>query len=331
MPSFKIPLPLCKRLFLVLLTSWAAGFPLFMSPALAATDGPAVSPLGKKQPIKAGNTPSLEQKTFAQGVLYVLKISAQAPYRVVPALSPTLLGVTSPNWGSLAPRSVGEAEKTAPPIFIINGGFFDPKNSLTTSFVYQGGILKADPRVNPQLISNAKLAPYLPKIFNRPEFRSYICQKASGSFQTRYDIALHNAPVPPDCLLQNSIGAGPTLLPRLGDFEEGFVDYGAGNKVIRDPIGVCSRNARSVVGITEKGDLLLMMGAQNSENPSGSGFTLQEMAGLLKARGAVKAMALDGGSSSGFVYQGKAVYGKFNQDKSPVKRPVKSVLMVVPR
>jgi hypothetical protein len=180
-------------------------------------------------------------------------------------------------------------------------------------------------------VNNPKLVPYLPKIFNRPEFRMYLCQKATGSFQTRYDIALRNASVPTDCLLQSAIGAGPTLLPKVEDFAEGFVDYNDAKKVTRDPIGVCALNARSAVGITEKGDVLLVMGAQNSSKPGGSGFNLNDMSNLLKARGAVKAMALDGGSSSGFWYQGKATYGKFNKDATPVIRPVKSVLMVVPR
>jgi exopolysaccharide biosynthesis protein len=49
----------------------------------------------------------------------------------------------------------------------------------------------------------------------------------------------------------------------------------------------------------------------------------------LKEQGAVKAMSLDGGSSSGLVYQGQVHYGKFNKDGSPVIRPVKSVLMLL--
>ena len=213
----------------------------------------------------------------------------------------------------------------------MNAGFFDPNNSLTTSFVFQGGALTGDPRVNPQLVNNSKLVPYLPKIFNRTEFRAYLCQAKGERVKTRYDIVPHNAPIPEHCLLEDSLGAGPNLLPKLEDLSEGFVDYNAQGKLTRDPIGVCARNARSVVGLTATGDVLLMMGAQLPGQPAGSGFSLAEMARLLKARGAQKAMSLDGGSSSSLFYGGKATYGKASKNGGWVKRPVKSVLLVVPQ
>jgi hypothetical protein len=269
--------------------------------------------------------PSLEQKQFPQGRIYVFQVPAQSEYKVLPAVSKTLATVKSQIWQT---ATIGAGGKK--PVFIINGGFFDPSNSLTTSFIFQGGLLTADPRINPNLVNNDKLLSYLPKIFNRPEFRLYLCQKPSGSFQTRYDIAPRNAPVPQDCLLQSALGAGPTLLPKVEDLSEGFVDYNAAGKLIRDPVGTCSLNARSAVGITEKGDVLLLMAAQNASKPNGSGFNMTDLANLLKARGAVKAMALDGGSSSGFWHKGQAVFGKFENNSAPVIRPVKSVLMVVP-
>lgn len=271
------------------------------------------------------SVPALEYKQFPQGGLYVMQVPAQSNYKVIPTVSKTLATVASKVWRNSA------LNRGKDPLFIINGGFFDPTNSLTTSFVFQGGLLTADPRINPNLVNNAKLLPYLPKIFNRPEFRLYLCQNASGSFQTRYDIALRNDPAPQDCLLQSALGAGPTLLPKVEDVSEGFVDYNEAGKVTRDPVGVCALNARSAVGITEQGDVLLMMGTQNPGKTGSSGFNMNDMANLMKARGAVKAMALDGGSSSGFWYQGEVTYGKFNKDGSPVIRPVKSVLMVTPR
>lgn len=269
--------------------------------------------------------PVLEHKAFPQGGLYVMQVPAQGNYKVIPLVSKTLATVESQIWQN-SPLTRGKK-----PLFIINGGFFDPSNSLTTSFIFQGGLLTADPRINPNLVNNQGIVPYLPKIFNRPEFRLYLCQKATGSFQTRYDIALRNDPVPQDCLLQSALGAGPTLLPKVEDLSEGFVDYNAAGKLTRDPIGVCNLNARSAVGITENGDVLIAMATQNEGKPIGSGFNLNDIANLLKARGAVKAMALDGGSSSGFWHEGKATYGKFTSDSKPVIRPVKSVLMVVPR
>ena len=300
------------------------------------TLGLALSPNGIAAPGNGKATPEaitpnnakpgglqLEQKAFPQGTLYSMKIPAKSGYKVIPSLSKTLASVDSQLW-----KVPGTSDK---PLFLINGGFFDPNNSLTTSFVFENGVLTGDPRINPQLVNNPKLVPYLPKIFNRTEFRVYLCQKNGGQFQTQYDIVAHNAPIPGKCLLQQSLGAGPLLLPTLGDKTEGFVDYNPAGKLTRDPIGVCSRNARSAVGLTTAGDVILMMGAQSPAKPNNSGFTLADIAGLMKARGAVKAMALDGGSSSSLFFNGKTLLGKVNKDGNFVKRPVKSVLMTVPR
>lgn len=308
-----------SRIFALGTVAFLFVFPLGMAQQ-EKKEWPAASPN------LANPAPSLEQKQFPQGRIYVFQVPAQSDYKVLPAVSKTLANVKSDLWQA---ATIGAAGKN--PIFIINGGFFDPSNSLTTSFIFQGGLLTADPRINPNLVNNDKLLSYLPKIFNRPEFRLYLCQKPSGSFQTRYDIAPRNTPVPQDCLLQSALGAGPTLLPQVEDLSEGFVDYNAAGKLIRDPVGTCSLNARSAVGITEKGDVLLLMAAQNASKPNGSGFNMTDLANLLKARGAVKAMALDGGSSSGFWHKGQAVFGKFGNNSVPIIRPVKSVLMVVPR
>lgn len=279
-------------------------------------------------PMSAGDSAGLklETKEFPQGTLYTLVVPASAPYKVEPGLSKTLARVDAPVWQALYPDKK--------PLYIINAGFFDPANALTTSFVFQKGSLTADPRRNLQLMENESIRPYLPKIFNRTEFRTYLCRE-ERQYKTRYDIVAHSVAAPPDCLLQSSVGAGPDLLPKVAGVEEGFVDYDAQGKVSRDPIGVCAKNARSVVGLTQAGDVILMMGAQKAAGPNDSGyksgFTLDEMAGLLKARGAVKAMALDGGSSSSFVFQGKPYFGRLDQKGLLVKRPVKSVLVVVPR
>jgi hypothetical protein len=269
------------------------------------------------------DTLPLETKQFPQGTLYVLKVPAKSRFTVKPFLTGSLSPIDAQVWQN--------AQGGKAPIFLLNGGYFDPLNGLTTSFVFQKGALAGDPRVNPQLVNNPKLASYLPKIFNRSEFRSYLCETNGNRFETRYDITPHNAPIPDKCLLQSSLGAGPTLLPKIESVAEGFIDHNPQGRLTRDPIGICARNARSVIGLTAKGDVLMMMGAQNRNEVKGSGFSLPDMARLLEARGAIKAMALDGGSSSSFFYNGKAEYGKVGKNGEWVKRPVKSVLLVVPQ
>lgn len=253
-----------------------------------------------------------------QGKLYSLTVPKNSKARFVIGVSPKLETVESPSWK--------KSSEEGKPVFVINGGFFDPNNGKTTSYLYHDGVKVGDPHDNAQLVKNPKLQPYLTKIFNRTEFRRYDCNESVNNI--RYDIVQRNAPIPAGCTLKEVLGAGPRLLPEVASLEEGFIDYDSAGKMTRDPIGVNAKNARSVLGIDENGAVIVLMGAQVPEEGK-KGFSLQDMASELKARGAVKAMALDGGSSSGLVYQGAVHYGKFNPDGSPVIRPVKSVLMLL--
>ena len=208
-------------------------------------------------------------------------------------------------------------------IAAINGGFFDPKNKLTTSYILQQGVVLADPRRNIGLITNRNIQPYLGKILNRSEFRSYICGK-----NVHYDIALHSDPIPLGCQLQDALGAGPKILPIETSVQEGFVAYKDG-KLVRNAIGTTSRNARSAIAITKNQDILLVMVEQRSYKDSG--MSLSELANFLSTLGVVRAMNLDGGSSSAISYQDRIIYGRLNRDNNKVKRSLKSVLLVTKR
>lgn len=204
----------------------------------------------------------------------------------------------------------------------INGGYFDPVNQKTTSFIVQESRIVADPRFNERLVDNPDLKPYLGKIFNRAEFRRYSCGE-----QTQYDIQPHLSPIPSNCTLKASLGSGPSLLPQDTSVGEAFTAYQDGVK-IRDAIGSESLNARSAVGITRSGDVILVMVAQQPEQPSNSGISLSELAQVLSELGAAKAMNLDGGSSASLYYNGRAVYGRVDREGNEIQRPIKSVLAV---
>ena len=206
---------------------------------------------------------------------------------------------------------------------VINGGFFDPNNQKTTSYIVQEGQLVADPRLNEGLMDNPSNAPYLDKILNRTEFRRYRC---GSSF--RYDIVLHSEATPEGCILLDALGGGPRLLPALTLFQEGFLDFEDG-KVTLDALGTKRPNARSAVGITPEGNILLVMAAQKTELPQNSGVSLPELAEFMKSFGVEEAMNLDGGSSSALYYQGETFYGRVTQDGNRVKRPIKSVILVI--
>ena len=212
-------------------------------------------------------------------------------------------------------------------IAAINGGFFDPKNQETTSYIIQDGELTADPRENERLVENTNLEPYMEKILNRSEFRRYSCTNSSKDL---YDIAPHTEPIPENCQLIDALGAGPAILPENTSFEEGFVDYDANGEVIRDALGSKAMNARSALGITAEGTVIFAMAAQKPEKPRNSGITLPDFAAFLKTLGVEKAMNLDGGSSASLYYQGTTIYGRVDGEGNAIQRPIKSVLIVQP-
>lgn len=206
-------------------------------------------------------------------------------------------------------------------IAVINAGFFDPTNQKTTSMVVMDGQIVATPKDNERLVNNPKLAPYLGAILNRSEFRVYQC----GS-QIRYGIEVRSAPIPSGCLLSQAMGGGPQLLPKNTSQSEGFTAYAKG-ELIRDAIGGTQPNARSAIGLKPDGSVVWVMVAQTSVQPSG--MTLDELANFMNGLGVKSALNLDGGTSSSLYAQDKAVYGKQDEAGQPIKRPVKSTLLLL--
>lgn len=256
--------------------------------------------------------PEIQYNSYSleQSIVHTLLIPASSHFSVTPALSPELDTLES---FAQKHQAIGA----------INGGFFDPENGKSTSIVIVQGQQVADPRTNERLMNNSNLAPYLPKILNRSEFRRYRC---GGSI--RYDITLHVTPTPTGCQLVEALGGGPSLLP-LASVEEGFLDI-ANGQVIRDALGNNQPNARSAVGITRDRSIIFVMVAQKPESPTKSGLSLQALADFMKTLGVEKALNLDGGSSSALYYNGKMFYGKVDKKSKQVKRPVKSVLLIQP-
>ena len=209
-------------------------------------------------------------------------------------------------------------------LVVLNGGFFDPQNGKTTSHLISQGQAVGDPADNERLVGNPKLAQYMTQILNRSEFRVYACQTDRALIEVNYDIVLHDAPVLDGCITQSAMGGGPQLLPEDTSFEEGFIDYQAG-ELVRDAIGSMGSNARSAIALTTDNNILLMMVAQRLDAP---GLSLSEVADFAASLGAVKLLNLDGGSSSSIFYDGQTYFGKLDADGNPIERPIKSVIVV---
>jgi exopolysaccharide biosynthesis protein len=246
------------------------------------------------------------ERTLPQSIAHILLIPANSKFLVTPAISQKV-------------ATVQEFAQKHRAVAILNAGFFDPVNQKSTSYVILHGKLVADPKENERLVNNPNLKPYLSQIFNRAEFRRYLCGQTN-----RYSIALHSQSPPAGCQLVDAIGAGPSLLPELTLAQEGFVD----NANKRDALGSNQPNARTAVGITRDGSIVLVMVAQKPSASANSGISLPALADFMKTLGADQAMNLDGGSSSSLYYNGKTFYGKVDLEGNSIKRPVKSVLLV---
>jgi len=241
--------------------------------------------------------------------VYTVLIPANSEFAVLPAISAET-------------ASLEQFVQQHSALAAINGGFFDPQNQQSTSYVMLQGKWIGDPTQNQRLMGNPDLAPYLEQILNRSEFRRYQCDRL------QYAIARHDAEVPSGCQLLEALGAGPQILPELTLEPEGFTARAADGAVIRDALGSSQPNARSAVGITADGSLLWVMAAQKP-GITPSGLSLPELATFLKSQGAETAINLDGGSSSALVYEQQSIHGKLDANGEPIQRPVKSVLLLV--
>jgi Phosphodiester glycosidase len=313
---------LVKKIWLLGIALLAVGLSLGMQMWSISVPIPTVSQLlpnaNSPVPTVASPTPStlptpeIQYQTYSlpHSVVHTLLIPAQHPFQVIPAIAEGL-------------DALEQFAQSHGAIAVINGGFFDPANELSTSYVMVQGQLVADPRDNARLMDNPNLSPYLEKILNRSEFRRYHCGQ-----RHLYAIARHADPVPAGCTAVDALGGGPRLLPELTAQQEGFWDI-ANGQVTRDPLGRDRPNARTAVGLTASGDVVWVMVAQQPEAPATSGMSLVELANFMATLGVTDAVNLDGGSSSALYYDGTTMYGKVDDTGASVRRRVKSVLMIV--
>ncbi len=297
-----------KRLWIASLALFACGglglwlvYSLAPSAPVSSSTPKAISPASI-----SADLPKYQRYSLPSSDVHTVTIAPQSRFKVSIALSPTV-------------ETIDQFAKSQNATVVLNGGFFDPKNQKTTSYVTKSGKVVSDPKQNTRLMQNPDLKPYLPQILERSEFRTYQCGE-----KVEYAIATRSAAVPSGCQLIDAIGGGPQLLPKFTAIEEGFIDPNAG----RDSIGVNQRNARSAIGITSDGSVVLVMAAQKPDAPQNSGMSIQAMVSFMQRLGVVQALNLDGGSSSALVYQDQTFYGKVDKAGQPVSRAIKSAIVV---
>jgi len=237
--------------------------------------------------------------------------------RVAPALA-SLPNCTS----KTAPTSkIVQSSKAR---FGVNGGYFNLSNGESTSYVALNGVVCADPTKNLALTENPKLKPFLTQIFNRSEIRFL----QAGDKLPSVQIATHNEPLPPGRVLEASLQGGPRLLPELTAEQEAFVRTEADGKRV-DSIGVGRTAARTAVGLTKDGYILIVAVAGKGQDEFSSGLTLADLAKLLKNLGAVEAVNLDGGTSTTMIQCSKKDNSQWQMliGRTPETR-VRSALLV---
>lgn len=179
-------------------------------------------------------------------------------------------------------------------VLTINGGFFDPMNKKTVSYVYSDRSLVEDPIFNENLYKSGVVRKNMEKILNRTEFRILEC---FDGYKT--EISAHKNPVDFECQLVNAVQAGPLIYPQLQLEEEFFILKDDEGNIIRESAAVLHRAPRTIVGL--EGDKFIHFLIFTDNHP----VTLEEAAQYCKNLGIDRAMAMDGGGSTSLNYKNK--------------------------
>jgi exopolysaccharide biosynthesis protein len=210
----------------------------------------------------------------------------------------------------------------------VNGGFFDPRTGAGVGCLIDlgqvvGRVAQARRAVRAGTPETATA------IRNRSELRLTVDAKGAQSLS----VAAHDAPIATGAAIEESLQAGPALLPQYDPVKEGFIRKNAKGRTI-DSIDTASRKARTAVGITTDGKLLLLTVYNSTKGPDEGGMTLPQVAALLKSCGAVEALNLDGGTSTSMYLRLKDSSGKslgVTVSGNWPPRRVQSVLLMLPK
>lgn len=259
----------------------------------------------------AGAAPeAVRHRAIALGGTTVHLVEVPSIYTVKPAIAPVR-------------RTVRAWVQETGALAAVNGGYFNIQDGQGASYVTVDGTTCQDPHHNELLINNPDLKPYLPRIFDRTEWRVL-----AGPGGTSWVLAPHSAPIPDGHRLVHALQAGPRLLPQLRLEAEGFTAFGTDAKgrrtLVRDGIGAYRKAPRTALGLRPDGTMLLVAAV----GAKGGGLSLPELRDVLATEGCTEALNLDGGSSTTLVYREGNHMNVIAPPKGEAR--VRSVLLVLP-
>lgn len=135
---------------------WVASLALFASGGLglwlvhslmpSAPVSSESTPKAIDSPSPTVHLPKYQRYSLPNSDTHTVTIAPQSRFKVSIALSPTL-------------ETIDQFAKPQNAVAVLNGGFFDPKNEKTTSYITKNGKVVSDPKQNDRLTQNLDLAP----------------------------------------------------------------------------------------------------------------------------------------------------------------------------
>lgn len=220
--------------------------------------------------------------------------------------------------GLKTPKQFYNAESVRPTI-IMNGGYF-ASNGATVSLLCRDGVILAPNSETVARSDGSSNVSFYPtrSVFGEMEngkFEANWVYKVSTTQTYAYPAPSPNKSGAPPMQIpsgtypqgafvwkaKNAIGGGPTLLKNglyKNTWEAELFDAASG-------IGATSNNPRSAIGITGDNKLIFFVCEGRNKTPNVPGFTLEEVAYILKDLGCLDAINLDGGGSSCMLVNGE--------------------------
>ncbi|MDX2108226.1 MAG: phosphodiester glycosidase family protein [Candidatus Melainabacteria bacterium] len=181
-------------------------------------------------------------------------------------------------------------------VFVVNGGFFNLSDGESTSYVTIDGKSMCEPKQNKALVENPKLKPFLPQIFDRSEIRFLKNQKNESVIE----IVNHSKPVQKGLTLEAALQGGPQILPKMTSELEAFIRKDDKGKM-QDSIGTKRKAARTAVGITGDGKLVILCAEGGKKKDFAEGVSLDDLSQMFEYFKCQSALNFDGGTSTAMV------------------------------